>query len=417
MHAPATPAPATAKVPFAERKIVLLLASVQFINVLDFMMVMPLGPDFAEALGIPLSRLGLVGGAYTAAAAVAGLASSTFLDRFDRRNALAVALVGLAAGTLCGAFAQGFGTLLLARVVAGAFGGPATAIALAILADVVPAERRGKAMGAVMGAFAAASVLGVPAGLELAHRGGWRMPFFAVSALGILVTVVAVAVMPPLRSHLGRSDGQPRRPLSQFLGDRLVQLSLCATGVAFVGTFALVPNLASYFQFNLGYPRERLGALYMVGGVVAFIAMRIGGAMVDKGGPNVVTVAGSLLMVGILSFGYLPANPVLPVMALFVILMLSNAIRSVALNTVSSKVPSPAERGRFMASQSAVQHITAAIGATASSLLLVEGADHKLQGMSTLVVMSILLALVLPIVVWNIDKGLRARGVASFPPR
>ena len=56
----------------SERQLVFLVGAVQFVNVLDFMMVMPLGPDFARALDIPVSRLGLVGGVYTAAAAVSG---------------------------------------------------------------------------------------------------------------------------------------------------------------------------------------------------------------------------------------------------------------------------------------------------------------------------------------------------------
>ena len=38
----------------SERVIIFLIASVQFISILEFMMVMPLGPDFAEALNIPL---------------------------------------------------------------------------------------------------------------------------------------------------------------------------------------------------------------------------------------------------------------------------------------------------------------------------------------------------------------------------
>ena len=146
----------------------------QFVNILDFVMVMPLGPDFARALAIPASKLGYVGGAYTAAAAVPGLAGSFFLDRFDRRKALGVALLGLAAGTAAGGLATGFGTLLAARVLAGAFGGPATSLAFSIIADRVPAERRGNAVGGVMAAFSVASVLGVPMGLELAQRGGWR---------------------------------------------------------------------------------------------------------------------------------------------------------------------------------------------------------------------------------------------------
>lgn len=392
----------------SERKIVLILAAVQFVNILDFMIVMPMGPDFAEALGIPLSRLGLVGGAYTAAAAVAGIVASTFLDRFDRRRALAVSLVGLVGGTLMGAAAQGFASLVAARVLAGAFGGPATALCLSILADVVPPERRGKAMGAVMGAFAAASVLGVPAGLELAHWGGWRMPFFAVSSLGLLVVAVAMAAMPPMRGHLQALPNAPRRrPLRGFVGDARVQLALTATAMAFAGGFALIPHLATYLQFNLGYPRERLGLLYLVGGVVSFLAMRLGGILVDRKGPNVVTFAGSSLMVAVLLLGFWPLHPPLPVLVIFVSLMLANSLRSVALNTVSSKVPAPEERARFMSTQSAVQHLAAALGAGASSILLVERPDHTLGGMHNVVAFSALLAAGLPWVVWQIDRRLR----------
>ena len=49
-----------------EKRLVSLIAGVQFINILEFMMVMPLGPDFAAALGIPTSQLGLIGGLYFA---------------------------------------------------------------------------------------------------------------------------------------------------------------------------------------------------------------------------------------------------------------------------------------------------------------------------------------------------------------
>jgi predicted MFS family arabinose efflux permease len=120
-------APAT-----GERKIIFLLAAVSFVNILDFMMVMPLGPDFARSLGIPASKLGIIGGSYTAAAAVAGLIGALFLDRFDRRSALAVAMLGLVTGTAAGGLSRGFGTLVASRVLAGMFGGPATSVGLSI---------------------------------------------------------------------------------------------------------------------------------------------------------------------------------------------------------------------------------------------------------------------------------------------
>ncbi len=48
--------------PTLERRLVAIIAFVQFVNILDFMMVMPLGPDFACSLHIPVSQLGLIGG-------------------------------------------------------------------------------------------------------------------------------------------------------------------------------------------------------------------------------------------------------------------------------------------------------------------------------------------------------------------
>ncbi|HRC57659.1 MAG TPA: hypothetical protein PKU97_17110, partial [Kofleriaceae bacterium] len=54
-----------------ERRVLWLVTLVQLVNVLDFVMVMPLGRDFARALDFPESKLGLIGGAYTLAAAKA----------------------------------------------------------------------------------------------------------------------------------------------------------------------------------------------------------------------------------------------------------------------------------------------------------------------------------------------------------
>ena len=58
------------------RLAILVIAATQFVNVVDFMMVMPLGPDFAKALGIRVSHMGVMSGAYTLAAAVSGLLGS-----------------------------------------------------------------------------------------------------------------------------------------------------------------------------------------------------------------------------------------------------------------------------------------------------------------------------------------------------
>src|SRR5205823_5122185 len=83
----------------------LLVGAIQFINILDFVIPLPMGPDLAKGLGIPTSQIGLIGAAYVVAAALSGLAGSFFLDRFDRRKAVAVAMMGLVLGTAAGGLA------------------------------------------------------------------------------------------------------------------------------------------------------------------------------------------------------------------------------------------------------------------------------------------------------------------------
>lgn len=396
----ATPPP---QLPFSERRIVFLVGAVQFVNILDFMMVMPLGPDFAKSnMGIAASQLGYIGGAYTAAAGIAGLVGSLFLDRFDRRKALGAAMIGLAIGTAAGGFATSFTTLLMARIVAGVFGGPATSISLAIIADVIPAARRGRALGAVMGAFSVASVLGVPAGLELARLGGWRVPFFAVAALGLVITVAAFSMLPPIRVHLdtGKTEAPPR--FGEIMRPTVL-LSWAMTATSSLAVFALVPNLSAYFQNNLGYPREKLGVLYLVGGVLSFVAMRAVGWMVDRYGSFRMGTLGTLWFGSVVYFGFIAPLSAIPTTVLFVAFMLSNSFRGVPMSTLTSRVPSPRERARFMSIQSAVQHFASAAGAFISAQILSELPGGKLDGMHTVGVVALALAVTFPLFAWSVE--------------
>ncbi len=393
----------------SERTLIFLVGAVQFVNVLDFMMVMPLGPDFAAALGIPASRLGLVGGAYTAAAAVSGLAAAAFLDRFDRRKALAVAMLGLVVATAAGGFAVGLGSMMAARVAAGAFGGPATSLSLSIVADAVPAARRGKALGAVMGAFSFASVLGVPAGLELAHLGGWRLPFFAVAGLGLLVAGVALRLMPAMTGHLAGAGAAPPAPVSALLRQPVALLSLSCTAASMMSGFMIVPNIAAHLQFNLQFPRDELGRLYMAGGVVSFLVLRVAGRAVDRFGAPRVATLGTVVFVAVMmvAFAYPPAG--LPVAAAFAGFMVGNSLRNVSINTTSSRVPAPAERARFMSAQSAVQHLASALGAGLSTRLLTVEADGRLGGMRSVAFVSTGLALLVPALLAAVSAGIARR--------
>jgi len=389
-----------------------MVGAVQFVNILDFMMVMPLGPDFSAALGIPLSHIGAVGGAYTAAAALSGVAGAFFLDRFDRRAALAVAMFGLVLGTLAGGFATGLPTLLLARVLAGTFGGPATSLSLSIVTDTVPAERRGQALGKVMGAFSVASVLGVPAGLELARLGGWRMPFFAVGGIGLVIAAGAVALLPSMTAHLDRSHAHPR--VSELFTRPAIRWSYLVTATVTLSSFILIPNFSGYLLGNLHYPREQLGFLYMAGGLCSFITLRAMGALVDRVGPVRVAFGTTVALATVIALWFVASVPALPVLVLFVLFMIANSGRNVAYNAVATSVPRPEERARFLSFQSAIQHLAGAAGAFFSTTILVANPDGTLGNVPAMALASIAVGLLVPLVMRRVTAAARASAAPAL---
>lgn len=393
-----------------ERLIVLLVSASQFVNILDFVIVMPLGPDFARALGIPTSQMGLLGGSYAIAAAVSGFAGSFFLDRFDRRKALLVALFGLAVATALAGTATGLAGLLAARLFAGFFGGPATSLSLAIVADVVPPERRGRAMGTVMGAFSLASIFGVPLALELARVGSWRWPFLGVAALCLVVVALAATLMPGMTGHVAAA--RARRPwvvISGLVRQRLVQLAWLTVATSMVAGFLIIPNISAHLQQNLGYPRDRLQWLYLVGGVASWVTMQAAGRLNDRYGAMRTGAIGATLLVAVLFVGFVAPPPGLVVMPLFVAFLVALAFRNVSVTTLVSKVPPPQERAAFSSIQSMVQHGATALGAGASSWLLVETPARRLEGVATIAALSMALTAALPFLLGAVERRVRAR--------
>lgn len=68
-----------------ERRLLLLLAAVQFTHVMDFMVMLPMGPQLMRELDIGPVGFSALLGCYSVASGLAGLLGSTFIDRFESR--------------------------------------------------------------------------------------------------------------------------------------------------------------------------------------------------------------------------------------------------------------------------------------------------------------------------------------------
>jgi predicted MFS family arabinose efflux permease len=262
------------------------------------------------------------------------------------------------------------------------------ALSLAIIADVVPEERRGRAMANVGIGMAVASIMGVPLALLIAEHVHWRGGMLVGTAGCALVLALAFVRLPVLRMHL---ESRAERVAISSLATRFdVWL---AVGIVFLGgtaAMAVVPAVPSYAVENLGFPRGQLSAAYLVGGLVTVVGVQLGGLAVDKLGPSRVNAVATVLLAAVLWVGYLlaPFEGTLSIVSIYVAVSLHMALSAVlftATSTLTSMVPVPAERGAFNSLLSIAVRGSWAIGSGMGSFILVTGPDGRLEHMDVLV--------------------------------
>lgn len=356
-----------------EWAVLFTLAAVQFTSIVDFMIVMPLGPRLIGSLGIDTARFGWIVSSYTFAAGIAGLAGAAILDRVDRRTAFLVQYSGFVVGTLLCGLADGFVPLLAARIVTGAFGGVLGGQSLAIVGDLFPAERRGQATGTLMSAFAVASVAGVPAGIWMGNAWGWQAPFLVLAAASLPLLALAAWAIPPLASHVG----DPGEPALVRLRDTLThpdhRRAFSLVSVLMIGAFAVIPFISASYVANVGVSEERLPLVFVAGGLVTLLGSPVIGRLVDRCGAlavfrAIVPVSAAMMVV----ITHLPAVGVAVAALATALLMLANTGRMVAAMAMINATVAPARRGGFMAANSSIQHVACGVG-TALGGALVSG--------------------------------------------
>ena len=368
-------------VPAGERSLVLLLAAIQFTHIMDFMIMMPLGPQLMRVMFISPQQFGLLVSAYTLTAAVAALAVAFYTDRFDRRKMLLFLYAGFVLSTLLCGIAPGYGALLAARAVAGAFGGVAGAMVHSIIGDAIPEQRRGAATGMIMSAFALSSIIGVPIGLVLAAHFSWRAPFLFLVVVSTLVLILTWKILPPMRGHI--VEGESHRPLDQMKAVFGTANHLRAFGFMFALLFAgfsEIPFIAPYMVANVGLKETDLPYLYLFGGLATVFTSRYIGKLADRHGKRqIFTLIGLISIAPLLITTNLPPVAVPVAICASVVFMVFVSGRFVpAMALVISSVE-PRLRGGFMSINSAIQQL----GLGAASFLAGSLIGHAPDGTLT----------------------------------
>ena len=367
-----------------ERFFLFSLAGIQFTHILDFMIMMPLGPDFIRELNINTHQFGLLLSSYTFAAAIAGVFATYYIDRFERRQLLLRLYVCFIIATIACGFAPNYHMLFIARACAGAFGGILGSLVQTIVADSIPFERRGKALGTVMAAFSVSTVAGVPLSLFLANHIsflGWRAPFMFIGLISILILFIGYRYIPKISGHLHHvQEGSRFKQIYEvFVAHRHLRAFLFV-GLIMLTGFTVIPYIALYLTANVGIENSYISLIYLCGGLATLMSSRFIGHMADKYGK--VKVFRILAIISLIPI--LVTTNLIPV-PLWVVLVNQTAFfvlisgRMIPAMAIVSQMVEPKIRGTFMSLIGSVQMLASGIASVVAGLVVTISTNGRME--------------------------------------
>lgn len=357
-----------------ESALLFILAALQFTNIVDFMIMMPLGDVLMKLFKIGPQQFSVIVSAYTISAGISGFLGAFLIDRFDRKVALKYIYLGFTIGTFACGLAPNYEMLVLARIFTGMFGGIIGALVISIVSDIIPVERRSTAMGVVTAAFSVASVLGVPGSLYIANLYSWHIPFFVLGGISSILLIASLYIIPSIKAHLDLPRKSPKQLLTMLKDSPNQQKALLFMFLLVMGQFSVIPFITPYMIRNVGLTQGTIPFIYLVGGGLTIFSSPLIGKLADKYGRQRIFVFGAAFsIIPLLIITNLVPIPIYFVLTITGIFFISITGRMIPAMSLMTSIVKPENRGSFMSMSSSVQQLSAGAAAFISGNIVIQG--------------------------------------------
>jgi predicted MFS family arabinose efflux permease len=219
-----------------------------------FYLLLSVVPMYAAAIGVGGVGAGLATAALMASTVATELVTPRLTARFGYRVVLAAGLVLLGAPALALPSARGMATILAVCVVRGVGFAIAVVVGGALVASLVPPERRGEGLGLAGVVVGVPAVVALPLGVWLAGHAGFPVVFVA-GAVAALAGLAAVRGLP------GR-EPEPERPLGVLAGLRTP--ALLRPSVVFSATAMAAGVVVTFLPLAVGHGSGNLAAVALL---------------------------------------------------------------------------------------------------------------------------------------------------------
>ncbi|MEU6780196.1 MFS transporter [Nonomuraea angiospora] len=219
-------------------------------------------------------------------------------DLVERRR-LAVALYAATAVFLLVSATAPNGTVLLAGTALTALASVGAQVVVPFAATLADPAERGKVVGTVMTGLMLGLLLARTASGALSELGGWRTVYWVNAALMALMAVLLRTFLPRLGGHGGRLTylGLLRSTVAMFRYEPLLRWR-AGIGALSLASFSVLWTALTFLLSGSPYdwPESAIGLFGLVG-VVGALTATVAGRLADRGYVQVVTGAGTVLLV------------------------------------------------------------------------------------------------------------------------
>jgi len=363
-----------------EKLLIATLSIVQFNHIVDFVIMMPLGPTLMRIFSITPQQFSNLVSAYSFSAGVSSILISTVIDRFDRKHALLFFFTGFGISTLFCGLAPDYPTLLAARLLTGTFGGVIASLAISIISDAIGPDRRATALGALATSFSIASIFGVPMGLFLANHYNWHAPFFFLGAFSVLMMLMIWLVIPNMTEHLSaQKKSNLLAPFKNILLDQRQFSSALFTVALILSSFTIIPFISPSFVANAGLKESELPLIYLFGGLCSIITAPLIGRLADeKGKFKIFRIFALLNIIPVLFITELRPHSVPILLVISSVFFITMSARMVPAQAMISSSVTSTHRASFMSLVTALQNFSMSLGAYISGLIIVKSETGEL---------------------------------------
>ena len=234
------------------------------------MIISPILPMIGDELGIGDAALGTLVSAYSIMVGIFAIISGPISDKFGRRRILMMGAGTMTVALSLHGFVAGYLSFLAVRVFAGMAGGMLSGAAVSYIGDYFPYARRGWATGWVMSGAAFGQIIGIPLGIVMAERWGFRSPFymFAVTMAATLLLLFFKVPQPDVQ--LSRHRLSIRKAVEDYAAMlRRPEIAWAATAffMMFLGVSVFVVYLPTWLERDLGATGDQIALMFLLGGI------------------------------------------------------------------------------------------------------------------------------------------------------